>query len=80
MLIPGVGHVRLGLSRRGVLFFAVFAFLLNAWLVAPLILPDPVLRWGLLSATVLLWLVSAVSFLKHAAEAELALVESREKP
>ncbi len=71
VIVPGVGQIRLGRSGRGILLFTLFALLLNAWAVCPLLLPDRVVRTTLLALTVLAWLISTVDYLRASAEEEM---------
>ena len=59
-LIPGVGQILHGNPRSGLLYFALFAFALNIYLILPILLRDRVPRFSVLAIVVLLWLISFV--------------------
>lgn len=78
VIVPGVGQIHLGRAGKGILLFTLFAILLNAWLISPILLPDTVVRMTLLALTVLAWLISTVDYVRHSAEVEITTVEARE--
>jgi hypothetical protein len=65
-LIPGVAHVDLGRAGRGVAFFALFALLLNAALLGPLLSPDTRLQAAGGGGAVALWVFALVDALRLA--------------
>lgn len=77
MLVPGVGEIQIGRYGKGILLFTVFALLLNAYLLSPLLVSDSVIRMGLLSLTLLSWLIAAVEYARDSSET--SSVEARRK-
>jgi hypothetical protein len=59
-LIPGVGQIRHGNPRTGLLYFVLFTLSLNIYLILPILLRDRVPRYSVLAIVVLLWLISFV--------------------
>ena len=65
-LVPGVAHVDLGRAVRGVVLFALFALLLNAALLGPVLSPDPRLRAAGGGGAVALWVFALIDALRLA--------------
>lgn len=65
-LVPGVAHVDLGRSGRGLLLFAAFALLLNLALLGPVFSPDPRLRAAAGGAAAALWILAFLDALRLA--------------
>ena len=66
-LIPGAAHVDLGRAGRGLLVFSLFAFSVNAALVAPLVLGVRSLRTIGAVAAGVLWIAALIDALRLAA-------------
>lgn len=57
-LVPGLIQIRLGRAGRGLAWFALFALLLNAFLIAPFLTASTVLRWGAFAGAAAAWTAS----------------------
>ena len=77
VIVPGVGQIHLGRAGKGILFFTLFALLLNAYLLSPLMLADRVVKGMLLAVTLLMWLISTVDYFRESAEHEAAQAQER---
>ncbi|MHC4605900.1 MAG: hypothetical protein ACYTAF_03080 [Planctomycetota bacterium] len=55
ILIPGIGPVRRGSPGRGILYFFLFALLLNVFLMAPFLAIGPEARLAALAGAALVW-------------------------
>ena len=80
VIVPGVGQIHLGRAGKGILFFTLFALLLNAYLLSPLLLADRMIKTTLLALTILAWLISAVHYVRESADHEARQAEERAKP
>lgn len=54
-LVPGLIQIRLGRAGRGLMWFALFALLLNAFLIAPFLTASSALRWAAFAAAAAAW-------------------------
>ncbi len=77
VIVPGVGQIHLGRAGKGILFFTLFALFLNGYLLSPLLLADRVIVGILLALTILVWLISAVNYLRESADHEEAQAQER---
>ena len=66
-LIPGAAHVSLGRAMRGVLWFSLFAFLVNGALIAPFVSSADGLRMGCLFGAAGVWIAAFYGALRTAA-------------
>lgn len=71
-LIPGIAQIHARRPGKGLLLFLLFASTINAWIIAPLLTPDPVVRVCLAPLALLLWLTSLVDSLRLSTEAAIA--------
>lgn len=71
-LLPGVAHVDLGKAGRGIAFFALFALLLNAALLGPVLSADPRLRAAGGGGAAAIWVFAFVDALRLAESAPRA--------
>jgi hypothetical protein len=76
-IVPGIGQIHSGRAGKGLLYFALFALVLNAYFVTPFLFYDRVLRSSLLATSVLLWMASLVDYLRLSCEEEIAAEGSR---
>ncbi len=65
-MIPGVAHIDLGRSGRGLLLFAAFALFLNLAVLGPVFTPDPRLRAAGGAAAAALWILGFLDALRLA--------------
>ena len=77
VIVPGVGQIHLGRAGKGIVFFTIFALLLNGYLLAPLMLADRVIKGAILAMTILVWLISTVDYFRESAEHEEAQAQER---
>ncbi len=57
-VVPGLVQIQLGRAGRGLMWFALFALLLNAFLVAPFLTASSALRWGAFAGAAAAWSAS----------------------